>query len=213
MFFLRKLKYIVLILQASLIFCVDTLVEPAVQIMFINDTSGELLFINETGTEELYSCDVGLGSELPIGWTVLTGNGDSVELQMKSNGSIIRIAENTNFKVMALQGIDKAPSSDFELIFGKFRTIAGRLIGNEEYNFYGQTSTCGVRGTDFGMQIVSDTVYGIKEETFVFEGKVELTHQKTGQQLFLTDNQYANTVDFVASLASLTTIKSGIFLT
>ncbi len=200
MFFIKKLKYIVLILilqtTTTLIFSIDNSASiPVVNIMYMNDNSGDLMFTNETGTEELYSYEVVLGSELPIGWTVLTGNGDSVELQLQPNGSIIRIAENTNFKVMSLQGIDDSESSDFELLFGKFRTIASKLIGDEAYNFYGQISACGVRGTDFGMQIIADDFYGIKEETFVFEGKVELTHLKTGEMIFLTDNQYANAMD------------------
>jgi hypothetical protein len=199
MFFSKKLKYIVLLLIFQTIFSFSADTEttgPVVKIEYLNDVSGNLSIINEDGTEELFSYDISVGTKIPIGWTVLTGNGDSVELIMEPGGSIIRISENTNFKVMALQGIDESESSDFELIFGKFRTIAAKLTGEEIYNFYGQTSTCGVRGTDFGMQIITDEVYGIKEETFVFEGEVQMTHRVTGQSISLAANQYANAADF-----------------
>lgn len=199
MFFMKKLKYIVfiLILQSFIIYSVDSEAsELTVKITYINNVSGNIIFVNEDGTEELTGYDVSIGTQLPIGWTVLTGNGDSIELKVEPDDSVIKIAENTNFKVMALQGINDSESSDFELIFGKFRTIAAKLVGDEVYNFYGQTSACGVRGTDFGMQIVTDQASGIKEETFVFEGEVELTHQVTGQTVSVAANQYVNAADF-----------------
>ena len=158
---------------------------------FYQDTSGELRIVSPDGSRDLHVEELELGEPLPVGWTLVTGDGDSAELQLLPSGTMIRIAENTNFRVSSLGGgpVGAEPSS-FELGFGKFRAVTGGLAGERAYEFRGRHSVCGVRGTDFGMQRL---VVGTEEveEAFVFEGEISLALEQTGEQITVSGGEYA----------------------
>ncbi|GAH61918.1 unnamed protein product, partial [marine sediment metagenome] len=81
------------------------------------------------------------------------------------------------------------------------RAVAARVTGNERYNFRGQCATCGVRGTDFGMQIIAG-IEGVVEEAFVFAGEIEYTLIETGESILVKAGEFASAVaDVFQSLA------------
>jgi hypothetical protein len=165
--------------------------QQKVVLAFFENTSGDLRIVSEDGSEEKFGDELNFGDTIPVRWTLLTGNDDSAELLVEPNRTIIKVAENTNFQIEDLQSLDGASTNSFNLGFGKFRAIAGKVSGEEKYDFKGLSATCGVRGTDFGMQ---RQVIGAKEveEAFVFNGEVSYTKHATGETIILTANRYAD---------------------
>ncbi len=160
--------------------------QARVVLSFFEDRSGELRIAAPRGEQEKASAQLSFGDEVPIGWTVVTGKGDAAELTMSPNGTIIKLAENTNFKVENLQGVAGAASNDFTLGFGKFRAVAART-SRDKYTVRGQTTVCGVRGTDFGM-----TVEVGVEEAFVFEGSIDYRKLAGGPSIVINAGELAS---------------------
>jgi len=105
------------------------------------------------------------GDSIPIGATVKTGVSTSAELRMKPNGTIIKLAKKTTFKIDGLATQEKNQSG-FTLVAGKIRAVAA--VGSQ-YNVYTSSTVAGVRGTDFSMSFEE----GLKATLLVAKGKVE----------------------------------------
>jgi hypothetical protein len=127
-----------------------------------------------------------LGMELVPGDTIETG-ASFAELRLDPNGTVVKIAPNTEFAVESLQGVDGAESNDFRLATGKFRAVAAQVSG-ARYNFRSRTSVGGVRGTELGME----SIPGQKEALYVLEGLVTFTNTETGEALDLAAGQFAD---------------------
>jgi hypothetical protein len=89
------------------------------------------------------------GDEVPVGATIATGASTSVELKLKPNGTIIRIAKSTTFKVAALSS-PASKKNAFALVAGKVRAVAAK---GGEYEMTSQSAACAVRGTDFAFSV------------------------------------------------------------
>ncbi len=89
------------------------------------------------------------GDPIPLGATVQTGASTTAELKLSPNGTIVKLAKSTTFKVagLATTGQDK---NAFALAAGKIRAVAAKG-GN--YEVSSQTAVCGVRGTDFAFEV------------------------------------------------------------
>ena len=162
-------------------------------LVFFEDSSGDFKIVNADATEELYGDELEFGAEVPVGWTVVTGNGDMAELQLQPNRTIIKVAENTNFRIEGLQGLGGAKKSSFALGFGKIRCVVGRITGDEEYAFAGKAATCGVRGTDFVQQIIQDIGGKLIEEVLVLTGEVEyFLNSDPAKTILVKAGQYAD---------------------
>jgi len=127
--------------------------DPAAILEYFDDFSGEFKVVTPQG-EEWYSDMLDFGMEVPIGSTIVTFDGDYAEISLDPNGSIIRISENTNFSIDAVQGASGAAENVFSVAVGKFRAVAGKATGNERYIYKGPSAVCGVRGTDSGMSVI-----------------------------------------------------------
>ena len=174
-----------------------------VVLSYFEDNSRELRIVSTDGSEERSAGRLSFGDVVPVGWTIVTGNEDSVELSLEPNGTIIKLAENTNFKVEALAGADGGRSNDFALGFGKFRAVAARAARGESYTVRGRTTVCGVRGTDFGMNID-----GIVESAFVFKGSIDFKKIDSGLSIVLTDGQIADALAAIFQAVGMTPAQS-----
>ncbi len=166
---------------------------PAVIVEYYENISGEMYVRTPDGAE--YDIDqFGFGEELPVGATILTLDGDYAELRMDPAGTIIRVAENTNFRVDGLQGRDGAQKNAFSVAVGKFKAVVAKRDGGL-YSFRGATAVCGVRGTTFIWSILP----GVEELAYVVDGVVDYTNA-AGQTLALGAGQAANALaaDFMA---------------
>ena len=125
------------------------------------------------------------GMELNLGDTVKT-NGSYAELRLDPNGTIIKLAPDTDFTLEALQG-KKSDANAFALLKGKMRTIAAQ---GEGYNYSIRTpsAVCGVRGTDFGLEVLR----GSRDAAAVLKGSIEFINLNTGKSLTLTKGMAAD---------------------
>lgn len=186
------------IILAVLLLCVGTSVfaqdggeEIGAYIQYYENTSGELRFVigEAEELEEWYAdYDFIIGDALPVGATVITEAGDRVELELVPSKAIIKVSEETNFTVESLQGHEGATESSFQVSVGKFRAVVGKITGDEKYSFRSPSAVCGVRGTDFGMDIPID---GGKEVAFVLDGLVDYTNA-LGDTIELATGQMAD---------------------
>ena len=133
------------------------------------------------------------GMVIPIGAVIKTQK-TSAEIQLKPNGTIVKLSAQTSFKIEALKETGAAGSNDFNLIAGKIRTVAAKLSGGTApgYNIRTQTANCGVRGTDFAM---SYNQAAQQDWVCVQEGQVDFTNSTTGATIPVGANQFANTFD------------------
>ena len=120
---------------------------PKMVIEYFESNSGSL-YVRAADGSETEAGQISFGDELPVGSTLITMEGDFAELRLVPNGTIVRVAENTNFTVKSVQGKDGAPKNAFGLAVGKVKTVAAKSKG-AVYTFEGNTAVCGVRGTKF----------------------------------------------------------------
>lgn len=130
-----------------------------------------------------------LGMELRAGDTVVT-RATTVELSLRPNGSIMKIAPNTDFTIEAIQGADGATENRVAVLGGRVRTVAARVAGGDaQFRVRTRTAVGGVRGTDFAVTVVPDS----QDLLEVLEGAVEFTNTATGQALLVGAGQIADT--------------------
>ncbi|MBN2874166.1 MAG: FecR domain-containing protein [Spirochaetales bacterium] len=115
------------------------------------------------------------GDSIPVGATVKTGAGTSVELRLTPNGTIVKLAKFTSFKVEGLATPER-DQNGFTLVAGKIRAVAA--VGSQ-YNIYTANTVAGVRGTDFSMSFAE----GAKATLLVAKGKVEFGARGEGDAI------------------------------
>lgn len=127
---------------------------------------------DETALEAIDSSGISralfMGDEIFPGETIKTA-ATNAELKLDPNGSIIKIARNTSFKVEVLAGSEGKDTNEFALLGGKIRTVAAKTAGSSKYRIRTPTAVCGVRGTDFSMLVVE----GARDAVYVKRGLVE----------------------------------------
>lgn len=165
----------------------------AAVIQYYENNSGEMLLVSPDQDEELWADDdFTIGHEIGMGYTLITGEDDFAEIELVPTQSIVKVSAETNFVVESLQGLDGAEESAFNTPVGKFRAVVGRITGDEKYSFKSPTAVCGVRGTDFGMDIFPDS----KEVAFVLDGVVDYA-KATGEKIELTSGMMADALGAV----------------
>lgn len=128
-----------------------------------------------------------IGMGLSPGDQITTGN-SSAEIRLEPNGSILRVAPNSEFSIGTIQGRNQAEETSVTLGRGRVRMVAARVGGVENrYRFRTPGAVAGVRGTDFGL-VVADGL----EELFVLSGEVIYEAVETGEQIFVTGGQRAD---------------------
>ncbi len=130
--------------------------------------------------------NVFMGMELLPGDTVRTFS-STVELRLEPNGSIVKLSPDTEFTIESLDGRDDARTNSFALSSGKLRAVAARASGTA-YRFRTPAAVGGVRGTDFGIEVVPDE----REALFVREGSVSFERTATNQQVTVNAGQVAD---------------------
>jgi len=92
-----------------------------------------------------------IGSELMSGDIILTYDDTYVEIQLADSEHIIKIAENTDFR---LDKVQKKRENRFSMLYGSIRAKVAKLGSEEQFKVSGNEAIAGVRGTDFGMTVV-----------------------------------------------------------
>ncbi|HPB66354.1 MAG TPA: FecR family protein, partial [Spirochaetales bacterium] len=115
------------------------------------------------------------GDAIPIGATVKTGADTSVELRLKPNGTVVKLAKMTSFRVDGLATPQKDQNA-FTIASGKIRAVAAK---GSQYTIYTSTTVAGVRGTDFSMSFEE----GAKAMLLVAKGRVEFGRRGEGDAM------------------------------
>ena len=129
------------------------------------------------------------------------------EIRLDPNGSLIKLAMNTDFVIDTLQQRGGAEANTFSLVAGKLKAVAART-GVAQYQIKTQTAVCGVRGTTFGLQVIAGQIDAALVET----GLVTFQKIATGEVLELGAGQFANTfADVFAAVAVTPEQMAGFF--
>ena len=115
-----------------------------------------------------------IGIELLEGDQVQTGRGVLLEIRLVRGGAIIKLAENTTFIIERMSG----GVTTLTLLYGRIRAKVEKLAGVETFSVRTATTVAGVRGTDFGVDIVAlkTRVADIPAtRVYCFEGAVAVT--------------------------------------
>ncbi len=103
----------------------------------------------ETSFYEVDYDDV-LGMFLYTNDMILTEEDTFLEIQVTSNASLIKIAENTTFE---FQKIGTSGGGTLKVVYGRLRAKINKLANNDEFEIVGTDTVAGVRGTDFGYDL------------------------------------------------------------
>jgi len=128
---------------------------------------------NEVSEYDVYYDDVS-GFEFYEGDFVNTNNGTFLEIQLLPGSNIIKISENTSFQIGK---IEPQGGGSFSITYGRVRAKVNRLVNNEEFSIKSPSIIAGVRGTDFGYDLVAakgQESSGALTRVYCFEGKVEV---------------------------------------
>jgi hypothetical protein len=181
---MKKIHLTILSILIGLPLILSAQNNPSAVLEYFEDPYGDMIITNDTGTK-LSSFD--MGEVLPPGFSISTGGGIA-EIRLNPNGTILKLAEDTDFSITNLQGYKGSPSNEFTLLSGKMRTIAARASGLDYYNVRTPTAVMGVRGTDFINQITSSL-----SSLVVREGLVEVIPFE-GPSVMVAQNQALNTL-------------------
>lgn len=146
------------------------------------DNSQQITITNKDGMQ--YQL-VNFGMALEPGDQIATRN-SSAELRLDPNGTIIKLAPYSDFTVDSLQASDRSGVNAFTLNSGSLRAVAARFAG-ANYEFRTHSAVGGVRGTDFGMQVIP----GKTDALFVKEGAVQFS-KIGGPSLMVTAGHFAD---------------------
>lgn len=117
--------------------------------------------------------DEPIGLKLLPGDQVQTGAKTQVELVLLPRRSRIRLSENT---AVTIRDLGEDGSTGLELLYGRLRSKVTKLAsGNAPYKVSSQSCVAGVRGTDFGCDVlVSPSGALAPTRVYCFEGSVEI---------------------------------------
>ena len=160
--------------------------DPIAVLEFFDDESRTTI-VDKDGFDVSIYMEMGLSP----GDRITTTDG-SAEIRLDPNGSIIKIAPNTDFALESLDGRDGADTNRVSVRRGRFRMIAARYSDRvSRYQVRTPTAVADVRGADFGA-VVSPVVDGAtpsREEFFVFDGEVIVTNTETEEAVFVGSGQ------------------------
>ena len=93
-----------------------------------------------------------LGFRLEQGDQVQTGKGTFLELRLRPSGGVLKLSENTVFVLSALSG---SSERGFQLVYGRVRAKVDKLARGSTFNIASDSVAAGVRGTDFGYDVLT----------------------------------------------------------
>lgn len=121
-----------------------------------------------------------IGMPLLPGDLVQTDAQTFVEIQVMPSRTVVKVAENTTFEIERIGG---AGGGTFNMAYGRVRARVERITSDDPFQIRGFTAVAGVRGTDFGYDLVVErqATSELQTKVYVFEGEVDVTEtERTG---------------------------------
>lgn len=182
----RTIILMVLLFVASLI-GIQAQTSQSLIIEFVDGNNLDVIYPDST-VYSFSSAMVMEGDSVPVGSVIKTGANTTAELRLKPNGTVIKLAKLSTFKVEGLATPEKEQNG-FSLISGKVRTVAAK---GSQYSIYTSSTVAGVRGTDFSMSFEE----GKKALLLVKNGSVEfgkrLADGSISESIFVGAGQFAD---------------------
>jgi hypothetical protein len=142
----------------------------------VSYAEGKSFMLVRDGKTSTYSVDsaVVFGMELRQGDIIQTASSTFLEVFVTSVGASVQIAENTSFKCDADASGEKVSG---ELYYGRVRAKVAKLTGSSSFRITTPTLVAGVRGTDFGCDVIavrgsSTASAPVLNRVFCFDGAV-----------------------------------------
>jgi hypothetical protein len=138
-----------------------------------------------------------LGMELMEGDQVQTGKGVFLEMHVVSGGAVIKLAENTTF---VLERVADGKTL-LRLVYGRIRAKVEKLAGTDSFVVKSTQVVAGVRGTDFGLDVMAARSAALGLTTtnvYCFQGFVDVT------ALLRTDAQAAESLEAIPQASLIT---------
>lgn len=154
--------------------------EPWARIVFAEGSSFNLVRSGKVQKKDVASADV-IGFELASGDILQTAPSTFIELYIYNVAASVQIAENTSFRC---ETSGTGGETKGELYYGRVRAKLGKLSGSKSFRITSPSLVAGVRGTDFGCDViavpVSESAPGtaILSRVFCFEGSVAVNPVK-----------------------------------
>ena len=76
---------------------------PAAVLIYFENYSGNFDIVTPLGAKSPEA--IGIGGTIPVGSTLVTGEGDFAEVELFPSGSVIKVSENTNFEITEIKYI------------------------------------------------------------------------------------------------------------
>lgn len=118
--------------------------------------------------------DEPMGYVVQAGDIVQTGKNTMIELLIKPKKAVIRVSGNTTFQ---FRGSYPTGETSLAVLYGRVRAKVEKLAGSERFTMRNEGTVAGVRGTDFGMDVVltKDGSSGqTKVSVYSFQGEVSV---------------------------------------
>lgn len=141
---------------------------PYASITYAEGNSFILMRNGKSSTISIASTDV-FGMEVAPGDIIQTGPGTFLELLINPISASLQIAENTSFRCDADATGTKSTG---ELYYGRVRAKVAKLSGSSSYRISSPSLVAGVRGTDFGCDVIAKAGAPVLNRVFCFEGSV-----------------------------------------
>lgn len=113
-----------------------------------------------------------LGLPLYRGDMIQTADDTFLEIQLLPARNILKVAENTTFQLTDLK---IGGSGAFDVTYGRVRAKVHQLSRSQSFQLRGRTAIAGVRGTDFGYDLIAERDGRVRADIYCFEGSVEIT--------------------------------------
>ncbi len=179
MYHLPMKKFFVLVLSVLSILSLSA-EEPSRATVIYAEGSGFTVY-RDTDSEIIdVFADDGFGFELFEGDMINIDQDTYIEVQIRPSNNILHISENTSFKITMLE---QKGGGIFTLTFGRIRANVAKLTGKEQFKLTGPSAVAGVRGTNYGYDILASTSGSITQ-VYCFEGTVEVSQiSKKGEEV------------------------------
>ncbi|MBN2051104.1 MAG: FecR domain-containing protein, partial [Spirochaetales bacterium] len=150
---------------------------------YLDDPLEAQIFLPDGSETEAY-----IGLEL-TGGTIIQTFFTSVEIRLTAGGSLLRLSENTLFRIEAQRITGEKKVNAFTLAAGTVRCVAARA-SDQGYAVHTPTAAMGVRGTDFIVEVFQGG-----ETLSVLDGVVEALHKDTGRSNLVQAGFFQNLMD------------------
>ena len=123
------------------------------------------------------------------------------------NKSVIRIQENTVIKIREILHSVSDYNIETDIIFGAILCKLEKLSGTEKFNIVSNTSTLGVRGTEFFVQnILEHTTVAVLTGTVAI-----IPHDNTQDEVLITENEQVSVNNESGKIGGINMVSTEIY--